>query len=217
MPRLEQRWRIKTNQAKTQVIFFKPRCSRYDLDPVYLNNFDQRPLIRLNTVTNCTVLGVKFDSQLRFNTQATSKINKARQALQTLYRFGTASPPTKKHLYQALVKPHLTYSPISLVLSANIHQKNLQIVQNNALRWVHGVRRLDFISNAAIHEATKNTPALNIVWAQHLYKQFMRLQSWNEEWTEELRRLARQGWHPRIGIARDFLEVDYLGETEPRY
>ena len=214
--RWEQKWRIQTNQAKTQVICFKAGKCRDAIDSVYLNTFEQRPWRRLPFVTQCKVLGVTFDSQLRFNIHASSKTKQAKQALQLLYRFGNASTPTKRHLYQALVKPHLTYCPMALSLTANTRQRNLQIVQNISLRWVNGIRRLDFITNEAIHESTKNTPALNIVRAQHLYRQLMRLQTWNEHWHDELGRLAREGFRPRIGIARNFLDVDYLDE-DPMY
>lgn len=212
----EQEWRIKTNREKTQALFINPRRCTDAIDRVYLNSFDQRPLVPLRIVENCTVLGLTFDKHLRFHKQTAQKQQIARLALGSLYRFSAASHKTKRHLYQALVKPHLTYAPLPLSLAAPTNQHKLQIIQNNALRWIQGVSRLDCVPNSVLHEETKNTPALNILWSQQTSRQLARLEAWCEDWAETSRRLVRTGpW--RVAWARNFLEMDFLADTEPRY
>ena len=137
--------------------------------------------------------------------------------MRSLYRFRSASTSTKRHLYQALVKPHLTYSPLALSLAAPTNRKKLQTIQNKALRWIHGVKWDDFVSNHDLHEATKNTPPLNILWSRHIHRQLTRLHTWCEEWFETSNRLARTGPWRRPRISRNLFEVDYQAEIEPSY
>ena len=210
-------WRIKTNPTKSKVICLQPRCSEDRVDPIYINKYEPRWDTRLKLEKSVTVLGLTLDKRLLFHSNATKQRSKARVALGQLYRFRDASAATKRHLYQAMVKPHLTYCPLALSLSALGHRKDLQIVQNDALRWVHNIRRLDFANNSDIHEATKNTPALNILWAKHTHRQFNRLRMWCPEWVEELTRHAVDGYYRRLRSATNYLETDFSIEVEPMY
>ena len=101
------------------------RCN-YDIDPVYINQFD-RPARPLDVVDSCTVLGLEFDKHLKFKKQVTSKVDKAKVTQSMLYRFRNMSVKTKHHLFQALLKPHLTYAPLALLSTAPTNRKLLQI------------------------------------------------------------------------------------------
>ena len=79
--RWEVKWRIRTNPQKTYVTFLSPRRCDNRIAPVYLNNYEQRPLAPLVPKTNCTVLGLEFDRHLKFHLQATQKLGMARRCL----------------------------------------------------------------------------------------------------------------------------------------
>ena len=208
--RWEHNWRIKTNPGKTKVLHIKPRRCDENIDPIYINQYD-RPLAPLATVDNCKVLGLTFDRQLRFHIQATRKVQQARAALHTLYRFRCADIKTKNHLYQAMVKPHLTYAPMALLLSAPTHRKSLQTVQNKALRWIYNVRWEDYISNHTLHQRAK-TLTLNTTWNRQLKRSLMKMNTWNNEWIEKIEQLAST--NIRTGLSCNYLTY-YLTLEEP--
>ena len=212
----ERQWRIKTNPTKTKVMVAYPPPRRGKvIGPVYLNHTDwpRRPL---SVEASIKVLGVKFDKRLKFHTNAAERLGKARHALRLIKRFGSASLPTKRHLYQALVKPHLTYGSLPLLLAAKTRRKSLQITQNRALRWMHNIRWSDFVTTSSLHEITRNMPALNLIWSRQIGKQLERLQAWHPEWIRKLRHLANTGHWRRHGIARNVLLIDWA-QDDPEF
>ena len=214
--RWERKWRIKTNPEKTKVLINYPTPLRGKvIGPVYINQTDW-PRRRLTVESCITVLGVKFDKRLRFHKNAADRLGKARRALRLIKRFGSASIPTKRHLYQALVKPHLTYGSLPLLLAAKTRRKALQTTQNCALRWMHNTRWSDFTTNRTLHEITRNIPALNLVWSRQTGRQLERLQAWHPDWIRNLQRLARTGHWRRLGIARNILEIDWA-QDDPEF
>ena len=117
------------------------------------------------------------------------------------------STKSKHHLFQALIKPHLTYAPMALLSTAQTNKDKLQIRQNKALRWVHNVRWDDFISNHTIHQRNK-TPELKTVWAQQLTKQLTKMNNWCSDWIEKIEQLSNTGI--RSGYSYNYLTHDYL-------
>ena len=213
----EHDWRINTNVAKTKALLIRPRKALDAVDRLYLNRYVRYPRVPLQYVKSCTILGFQFDSRLRFHKQAIAKRKQAKHAMSLLYRFGNASTATKRHLYQAMVKPHLCYGPMPLALVAETHRKKLQVIQNKAIRWIHRTNWMDFITNDHLHEITKNVPALNVLWSRLTRRQLIRFRAWCEDWVEELLRLARTGRRVWEARATNLLTVDYADEPEPRY
>ena len=211
----ERKWRIKTNHDKTNVMIIgkKPRRG---FDDVYLNDYDPEPRRGLEKLNEITVLGVNFDKQLFFHKHVGQQLAKAKLAFQLIKRFGSASAPTKRHLYQALVRPHLAFAPLPLSLSAMIRRRDLQVVQNNALRWIWNTKWNDFVTNESLHETTKNVPALNVLWSRQINRQFTKMRAWHEDWIEKLARFARMGRY-RIRGARILSEFDYAAPIDPIY
>ena len=106
------------------------------------------------------LLGLKI-SGTGYSSHVTVRMNKARTALATLYRFRELEPKIKLHLVKALVLPVLTYPPIPLhVLSKRAHSR-LQRVQNVALRFATGVRWDDCVRMEDLHEEA-TVPPINV-------------------------------------------------------
>ena len=212
----ENQWRIKTNPEKTIALAIKPNCCDVDIPQIFLNVNEPHPRQALPIRHTAKVLGLTFDRHLRFHKQTANKQLMARLALNSVYRFKDASIATKRHLYQALVKPHLTYAPLALTQAKPTNRKHLQVIQNKALRWIHGVKWDDFVSNQDLHEVTRNTPPLNILWARFIHRQITRLQTWCQEWFDKSTELARTGPRRWAG-ATNFMEFDFLTVPEPSF
>ena len=84
--------------------------------------------------------------------QVDSQATKARQTLGTLWGFSRAKAKTKVHVIKTLVFPHLTYPCVPLHTATNSQLSPLQCVQNDAIRFAMGVRRLDYVSAKDLHE-----------------------------------------------------------------
>ena len=193
------------------IIGKKPRRG---FDPVYLKDFDPEPRNGLTRKDNITVLGVTYDKRCLFHMHVQQQLAKAEKALGLIKRFGSASAATKRHLYQAMVRPHLSFAPLPLSLSAWTWRLALQRVQNNALRWIWNTKWYEFVTNEDLHETTKNVPALNILWARQINRNFTKMRAWHEDWMNLLSRFARIG-RPRIRRARILPEIDYAAPIEP--
>ena len=209
--RWEQLWRIKTNQQKTKVIFIRPR-KKPPFDPIYLNL--NRPQNELQVTNSCTVLGLTFDTHFRFHIHTKVKAAIALQALSYLLRFRCATYKTKVHLYQAMIKPLITYAPLALTMAAVTNRHKLQVVQNKGLRFILNVSWDQFITTKTNHERSGMLP-LNIYWHEMVRKQLERLSSWSPDWLEKLLALSREG--RRQGIARSLLDGDWDEIPPPSY
>ena len=207
--RWEHRWRIKTNATKTKVLFIKPR-KRPPYDNIHLNSFDRlQPPLRV-TFT-CTVLGLLFDSNFRFNLHINSKAALARNALHSLYRFRCAAPRTKLHLYKTLIKPLLTYTPLALTQTAYTNKRKLQLIQNKALRWVYNVRWDQYVKTSELHDRARVLP-LNLEWRRRVSKQTDKLHLWHSDWLDRLTLIFRSGL--RAGLGLDLFSLDWDEEVD---
>ena len=208
--RWEQKWRIKTNQRKTKVIFIRPR-KKPPFDPVYLNS--DRPQNELSITQSCTVLGLTIDSQFRFHTHTKVKATLASKALSSLRRFISASPRTKMHLYKAMVMPLVTYSPLALLQASRTNQKKLQVVQNKALRWALGITWDMFIPTPEIHERASVLP-LNQYWRAQVCKQTHKLHDTCPFWADVIVRLTGEGRRAAIAPL-NLMSIEWGEEVEP--
>ena len=209
--RWEQRWRIKTNQQKTKVLFIHAK-KKPPFDPVYLNL--ERPQNPLAITNSCTVLGLTFDTHFRFHLQSKIKAALASKALSSLQRFRCATHKAKLHLFKAMVKPLISYAPLALTLAATTNRKKFQVVQNKGLRWIYNIVWDQFITTKEVHERSNMLP-LNQYWQVMVCNQLERLRTWVPDWYNQLVTLSREGM--RAGIARSILDNDWQGEVAPRY
>ena len=187
----EAKWRIRTNMAKFTVIAPATRNPAQLLandDPI-----DFRP--------SGSLLGLKI-SGTGYSSHVTSRVNKARTALATLYRFRELEPKIKLHLVRAMVLPVLTYPPIPLhALSKRAHSR-LQKVQNAALRFAYGVRWDDYIRSVTLHEEA-DIPPVNVRLHQLAARVWQRMADENWEQYLALRDLHEaapdrdHSWFPR--------------------
>ena len=167
----ERKWRIQVNPLKSSVTYFKIKSQT----PRHLfQNWRDPDRAPLPITKQCTVLGVTYDNQLRFHKHITQKTAIANQSLLGLYRFRGADPRTKLHLYKALIRPLITYAPLSISLSAKSNTIKFQRIQNKATRWALGIRWDDFQTSSSIHDRCRLSP-INIYLHNLHQKQITKL------------------------------------------
>ena len=67
--------------------------------------------------------------------------NIARTELKHLYRFRYLKRKLKLRLYKALILPILTYPVVPLNNCSSTQIRRLQVIQNNAIRWIMNEKR----------------------------------------------------------------------------
>ena len=123
----EKKKKITNNEGKMRIITARRRKpSRFVVDGV-----------RLQTQQSGKLLGCRLKWS-GAKSQVTHNARKARLQLSKLRRFHALPAPTKRHLYVALVRSVLEYPPVPLHTSSKGAMYELQVVQNLALRWIHG-------------------------------------------------------------------------------
>lgn len=121
----ERRWKIRTNKNKFQILHVsKQRPLPINIDG---NNINYTPTAKL---LGLTLKKTGISSHLK------QKKISAVTTLKKLKRFSKLNSRTKLHLYKALVMPILEYPTIPLNTLRKSNWKDIQSVQNRALRWV---------------------------------------------------------------------------------
>ena len=170
----EDKWLIATNPQKTQMTLYGARDHFMHNLQIYShtpNMIHQNPT-RL-AYTQCTkILGVTFDKSLRFNLHQNIIQARASRTNASLGRFYPASKKLKLHLYKALVRPILTYAPLSLVAWSDTWKRKAQRIQNSALK--RACRSPLYSRMDALHNNNKLTP-LNTYAHTRLTKQLGKL------------------------------------------
>lgn len=117
------------------------------------------------------------------NRRIQSRAAIVRVELAKLYRFREAQFKPKLHLYKALIQPLITYAPSALELGAKSNIRELQIIQNKALRWIFNTKWHEFIKNTELHERAR-IPPLNIYWRELFERQVERFQIHHTHWID---------------------------------
>lgn len=190
-----ERWRISLNTEKTEAIIFpfdgkaklRPPGNVIKLSPkpqeytnvldddgaiaVAANNaasqqsieIDEEPITYQATVK---YLGILLDAKLNFGTHIHNAVTKAKAALAALYpvfeQHSKFEPRTKLLVYRQVI---LCYgSPIWMTAAAS-HHKQMQLVQNRALKTILGLRRrhatVDVHSKAGLPMVSEYLHSLN--------------------------------------------------------
>ena len=136
----EHKWKIKTNTMKFQVI----PIARQNPPPIRINNTDI-PYSREGKILGLTITPTGIRKHVL------DRVNKARATLTKLKRFSTCSIKTKMRLYTTIVRPVLEYPPIPVHAASTTLLLKLQVVQNQALRWVYNIRYPVIVTNERLH------------------------------------------------------------------
>ena len=119
----EQEWKIQTNKNKFQVI------SVSSTKPINIQIDNQRrPFDRTATILGLTISTYGIKSHIKQRT------GRARSQLQKLKRFKQLKSETRIRLYKALIRPILEYPSIPICVSSQTSLREIQRVQNIAIR-----------------------------------------------------------------------------------
>ena len=82
------------------------------------------------------MLGLNFKSNNFFKCQVDENIKRAKSELKKLYRFRYLKQKLKVRLYKTKVLSVLTYASVPLNICSVTQIKRLQVIQNDAIRWI---------------------------------------------------------------------------------
>ena len=122
----ERAWKIKTNMNKLKIIMIanKPKKG------IVIDN------INYEYVKKAEILGLNFKSNNFFKSQVDENIKNAKLELKKLYKFRYMKQKLKVRLYRTKVLPILTYASVPLNICSPSQIKRLQVIQNDAIRWI---------------------------------------------------------------------------------
>jgi hypothetical protein len=143
----ENKWKIKTNQAKFQIIPITRRKTEKIKIGTITHNFEtQGKSLGLTITTNGFIQHIQNRIKL-------AKIN-----LQRIYRFRNLSQANKRKLYHCFVKSVLEYPPVPLHTISIMQKRNLQIVQNRAARYITNTNYTDRLTNEEVNNMADLEP-----------------------------------------------------------
>ena len=122
----ERLWKIKTNTEKFQII----HIGFWAAPDVTINGNILRP------TQEAKLLGMDLTYRNFFTKQVKSLKKKSKAALSKLYRFRYLNKKLKLRLFKVMVLPLLTYPIIPLNALSDNQLYQLQIRQNDAIRWI---------------------------------------------------------------------------------
>lgn len=165
----EKQWKIKTNINKFKII----PIAKNKTEPVIANG-DLYPY-----ATEGQLLGLKI-TKTGYKSFIQEKTRKAQATLTKLYRFRRLSTKNKKKLYMVLIKPILEYPPVPIHALSKTNIKQMQIIQNKALRFIYGIRYPDIVTNEELHQRAEIEP-LNVILYDRATKIWNQIEDLNTE------------------------------------
>ena len=146
----QDEWLIKSSLAKSSaMIMGKSKAASEALGPIRKNN---------NYIPYCNeskILGVTFTSKYKFKKHITNKLNLAKVVAAKLRRFVFLHPKIQLQLYKIYVLPIITFSSLPILLSGHYGLKEVQKIQNKAVRKIHNINWEEFITNKKLHDDLK--------------------------------------------------------------
>ena len=143
------------NPIKSQLVVFT-KCPTHKKQII-----DHKPILRLfgediNIIAEATYLGVIFDARLTWEPQFRKMTTKAYKRLNLLRHLSSlcniSNPNTMIHLYRSIIRPIFDYASICVINAADVHLDKLQLLQNQALRFVMKCPR--YVSIKDLHNCT---------------------------------------------------------------
>ena len=130
------RWKIKTNADKFELVVFSHKETKTEVEPLYMNNTG------IHAKKEAKYLGVVLDSKLSFTSHIKTVRKKCANAVSLLYNLlnfkSKLSIKNKLLIYKTIIRPIMLYAaPIwGNTFISNINK--LETIQNKALRMVSG-------------------------------------------------------------------------------
>ena len=198
-------WKIKTNMQKFTII----PISRYHPPPVTINNRD------IQYSPRGKLLGLQLSST-GLKAHVTARAAQAQKTLDKMKRFSACSEKTKLRLYKTIVKPVLEYPPVPMHAISNNLMIKLQVVQNNALRWVSNVRWYDNRPVRDLHEEHNMIP-INVRLHQRAKKIWESLEANEDPMFEQIQNAHEPDIRDHHWWPRSFHITTNQDEPEPYY
>ena len=176
----EYKWKIKTNTNKFKAISIsktKPAPIHIDESEIEYNN-------------NGSILGYKISSTGSV-THIRERIRMAILNLAKLYNLNNLNQSTKLYLYKALIQPILTYPPVPLHTASNTQMKNMQRIQNKAIRWIKNNEIERGTTMESLHQELK-LEAINVRLHKMAEKIWNKIELNNEYMFNVLRELSNK-------------------------
>ena len=167
----ENKWKIKVNPAKSTVGTASINITQMELNGGI--NINNSPLLITNTIK---ILGHQYNFSNNSTSHISNIIPKAKLNLGKLYRFKSAPPKIKRHLYLALIRPLLEYPSTQIAASGITNIKKLQRIQNKAIRFITNTRLREMKTCKDLHEQIKLDP-MNIRLNKLKVKQLHKIQA----------------------------------------
>lgn len=145
----ENKWKIKTNTQKFKII----PIAKNKTSPITINNQI------INYSNEGKMLGLTI-TKTGYRKHITNQINKLRATAAKLKRFKQLSTSNKKQLYTALQRSIIEYPAVPTCSLRKTNIKKLQIIQNNAMRFIYNIKYTDRITNAELHRRAE-LPTIN--------------------------------------------------------
>ena len=128
------RWKIKVNVAKSEMILFTRRRRLDDDAPNQLTLGNET----IKQIQQVKYLGIVFQSNLKFTKHCSNGLNKAKALKKKLWKFispfSSLSVKNKIHVYRTYIRPVLTYNIHVWKDVAPTTFKKVQALQNIILR-----------------------------------------------------------------------------------
>ena len=149
----EDNWKIKTNVEKTIITPLGINKQKIDkLGGIQIDN------TKLNFQPSAKVLGYTFSNRKNNVIHINNIIRKAKNSLNKIRRFSTAPSKIKLTLYKMIVRPLLELCPFELTKISTRQKRRIQVIQNNALRFVLNIKRSEMKKIIDIHSELKIEP-----------------------------------------------------------
>lgn len=143
----ENKWKIQTNQSKFKII----AISRQNTDDIFIDDN------HLQYTNSGKILGLHINTN-GIKNQISNRLAIGNSHLNKLQRFRNLNPSNKLKLYTATARSALTYPPIPLHTVSNHQMKQLQKVQNRALRFITNSKWYHFRTSKSLHDETHLLP-----------------------------------------------------------
>ena len=149
----EDNWKIKTNVEKTIITPLGINKQKIDkLGGIQIDN------TKLNFQPSAKVLGYTFSNRKNNIIHINNIIRKAKNSLNKIRRFSTAPSKIKLTLYKMIVRPLLELCPFELTKISTRQKRRIQVIQNNALRFVLNIKKSERKKIIDIHSELKIEP-----------------------------------------------------------
>lgn len=195
----EKKWKIKTNQTKFKIL----HISKTKPKPIEINN------TIIPYAQQATVLGLQIN-RTGIKPHVNTRIKLARAALARIKRFSHMTSKTKRHLYQAMVAPHLTYPPVPLNSISATQKAKMQAVQNSSLRWVNGDSPPYNTTTEDLHRKYEMKP-VNIKLFEAAERVWETLRDTHPDeihWIENVETRGTHSWWPRSYLEEGAIPPD---------